>query len=230
MILKRKGLLSKVLTVLTTRPLGLWPTARGYFLFALTRRLRPLFLGVASGVSFGRNVRLQKLRCVSAERPGASVALGDHTVVYENAQIAAYGSGRIEIGSHSIIGDVRIYARDKITIGKRAVFSWNVFLQDFTPHPIEPALRARQLESMAEHFQPAFDGHKAAVERFAWEFPTDPIVIGDDVWFGANTTVLPGARIGAGSIVAAGAVVTRGEYPNGSILAGNPARVVKSVG
>lgn len=226
---KRKGLLSKLLTILTTRPLGLLPITHGYFLFALTRHLRPLFLGPASGVRLGRNVRLQRLRCVSAERPGARVELGDHSVVYENAQIAAYGTGRIELGDHSIVGDVRIYARASIRIGKRAVFSWNVFLQDFTPHPIEPAARARQLVSMTDHFQPAFDGHKPTVERFAWEFPTDPIVIGDDVWFGANTTVLPGARIGSGSIIATGAVVTRGEYPPGSVLAGNPARVVKSV-
>jgi acetyltransferase-like isoleucine patch superfamily enzyme len=38
-------------------------------------------------------------------------------------------------------------------------------------------------------------------------------VIGDDVWFGANTTILPGVKIGSGSIIARGAVVTRGKYP-----------------
>lgn len=54
-----------------------------------------------------------------------------------------------------------------------------------------------------------------------------PVVIGDDVWLGANTTILPGVRIGSGSIVAAGAVVT-GDVPPYSIVGGVPARVLRS--
>jgi maltose O-acetyltransferase len=53
-----------------------------------------------------------------------------------------------------------------------------------------------------------------------------PPVIEDDVWLGANVTVLPGRRIGTGSIVAAGAVVSS-DVPPGSVVAGNPARVIK---
>jgi acetyltransferase-like isoleucine patch superfamily enzyme len=51
------------------------------------------------------------------------------------------------------------------------------------------------------------------------------VVIGDDVWIGARAIILPGARIGAGAIIAAGAVV-RGEIPAMAIAAGVPARVV----
>ncbi len=54
-----------------------------------------------------------------------------------------------------------------------------------------------------------------------------PVVIGDDVWLGANTTILPGVHIGSGSIVAAGAVVT-GDVPPYSIVGGVPARVLRS--
>ena len=50
-------------------------------------------------------------------------------------------------------------------------------------------------------------------------------VIEDDVWLGANVTVLPGRRIGTGSIVGAGAVVTSDVSPF-SVVAGNPARVI----
>ncbi len=53
-----------------------------------------------------------------------------------------------------------------------------------------------------------------------------PPVIEDDVWIGANVTVLPGRRIGTGSIVAAGAVVAS-DVPPYSVVAGNPARVIK---
>lgn len=54
-----------------------------------------------------------------------------------------------------------------------------------------------------------------------------PIVVEDDVWFGANVTVTAGVRIGRGSVVAAGAVVTR-DVPPYSIVGGVPARVLRS--
>lgn len=54
-----------------------------------------------------------------------------------------------------------------------------------------------------------------------------PIVIEDDVWVGAGTIVLPGVRIGTGSIVGAGSVVTN-DVPPRTVVAGNPARVVRS--
>jgi acetyltransferase-like isoleucine patch superfamily enzyme len=50
----------------------------------------------------------------------------------------------------------------------------------------------------------------------------------DDVSIGGNVTVLPGVRIGAGALVGAGSVVTRDVEP-GTVVAGNPAVVVKRV-
>ena len=52
------------------------------------------------------------------------------------------------------------------------------------------------------------------------------IVLEDDVWVGSSAIILSGVRIGKGAVVAAGAVVTR-SVPAGSIVAGNPARIVK---
>jgi len=52
------------------------------------------------------------------------------------------------------------------------------------------------------------------------------VTIEDDVWIGANSTVLPGVTIGSGSIVASGSVVTR-DIPSNVIVAGVPARVLK---
>ncbi|MDM4769741.1 acyltransferase [Solimonas sp. SE-A11] len=54
-----------------------------------------------------------------------------------------------------------------------------------------------------------------------------PISIGDDVWIGANVMVLPGVTIGRGSVVAAGAVVTK-DVPEYSLAVGVPAKPVKS--
>lgn len=51
-------------------------------------------------------------------------------------------------------------------------------------------------------------------------------VLEDDVEVGANAIILGGVRVGRGSIVGAGAVVTR-DVPAGSVVAGNPARVLR---
>ncbi len=53
------------------------------------------------------------------------------------------------------------------------------------------------------------------------------VVIGDDVWIGQRVIILPGVTVGKGCIIAAGAVVTK-DVPEYSVVAGVPARVVKS--
>ena len=52
------------------------------------------------------------------------------------------------------------------------------------------------------------------------------VVIGDDVWVGTRSIILPGVTLGKGSIVGAGSVVTK-DVPAYAIVAGNPARVIK---
>ncbi len=63
-------------------------------------------------------------------------------------------------------------------------------------------------------------------ERRAGAHRFDAITIGDGVWIGANATVLPGVSIGAGSVVAAGAIVTQ-DVPEDVLVGGVPARVIK---
>ena len=52
------------------------------------------------------------------------------------------------------------------------------------------------------------------------------VIIGNDVWIGANVIILPGVKIGDGAIIGAGSVVTK-DVEEYSIVAGNPAKVVK---
>ena len=62
-----------------------------------------------------------------------------------------------------------------------------------------------------------------------WDSPrvaSTRIDIGDDVWIGHGAIILSGVKIGSGSIIAAGAVVTR-DVPPGAIVGGNPAKVLK---
>ncbi|KAH6667066.1 trimeric LpxA-like protein [Plectosphaerella plurivora] len=55
-----------------------------------------------------------------------------------------------------------------------------------------------------------------------------PVIIEDGVWICGNVTILPGVTIGCGATVAAGAVVTK-NVPPMTIVAGNPARVVREI-
>lgn len=55
-----------------------------------------------------------------------------------------------------------------------------------------------------------------------------PITIEDKVWIGINSTILPGVTIGYGSIIGAQSVVTH-DVPPMTIVAGNPARVIKKI-
>ena len=55
----------------------------------------------------------------------------------------------------------------------------------------------------------------------------DPVVIGSGCWLGTGSIILPGTRLGRNVVVAGGAVV-RGDIPDHSVVAGVPAKIVRS--
>lgn len=69
--------------------------------------------------------------------------------------------------------------------------------------------------------------HAFAEERRGDLLPA-PVTLGRNVWVGAGARILPGVTIGDGAIVGAGAVVTR-DVPPRTVVAGVPARVIKSI-
>ena len=55
-----------------------------------------------------------------------------------------------------------------------------------------------------------------------------PVIIGDNVWLGAKSSIMPGVKIGNGVVVAANAVVTH-DIPDNCVVAGVPARIIKQI-
>lgn len=67
-----------------------------------------------------------------------------------------------------------------------------------------------------------------AEKRRDWEVFCAPIRIEEDVWIGAGAVILSGVTIGARSVIGAGSIVTK-DVPSDTIVAGNPARVIRSL-
>ena len=66
-----------------------------------------------------------------------------------------------------------------------------------------------------------------ATRNTAYEYGAD-ITIGDNVWIGANSVILPGVTIGSNTVIGAGSVVNR-DIPDWSVAAGNPCRVIRPI-
>ncbi len=68
---------------------------------------------------------------------------------------------------------------------------------------------------------------EAEARNQGWEV-AKPIKIEDNVWIGGGAILLPGVRVGRNAVVGAGAVVTR-NVPANTVVAGNPARVIREI-
>jgi len=132
--------------------------------------------------------------------------------------LISQGSGIISIGSNTTIrNDSVVGSVASISIGNNVIISNSVHIYDNNNHPTSPAVRKRMTEK-------GFYG-----TEWGWEnAESSPVVINDNVWICERATILKGVTIGEGSIVACNSVVTK-NVPAFSLVAGNPAKVVKSI-
>ena len=122
-----------------------------------------------------------------------------------------------------------VYIRDKVTIGDRAVIMMGAVINigaeigEETMIDMNVVLGGRAKVGKKCHI-----GAGAVLAGVIEPPSADPVVVEDNVVIGANAVVLEGVRIGAGSVVAAGSVVTE-NVPSGVVVAGTPAKIIKSV-
>lgn len=134
-------------------------------------------------------------------------------------ELRSYG-GSIAIGDcvwMSVRG--QIVSAIRVEIGDHSIFGRDVYISDTNEHPTDALARRDQTDGAQKNGTPP-DRTKAAAA---------PVRIGSDVWVGERAFILKGVTVGDGSIVAAGSVVTT-DVPAATIVAGNPARVVKRLG
>jgi len=159
----------------------------------------------------------------------ARIRLGDHVVVDRYARLVANGAkARIDIGDASAVFPYALLRTDggAIQIGRFcAVHDYTVIYGYGGVHIGDDVHIASHTVIVASDHDYALLG----TERFSCDLSGKGIHIEDSVWIGANVVVLDGVRIGRGSVVGAGAVVSR-DIPAHSLALGVPARVVKQIG
>ncbi len=114
--------------------------------------------------------------------------------------------GQIVVGDDTFLCSTTIVAYDSVTIGRNVTFGPLVTIMDCDGHHID-----RRIPD---------DNIAALVMR--------PISIGENCWIGSGAVILKGVTIGRNSVVAINSVVTK-SVPENCVVAGNPAKVVKTI-
>lgn len=152
----------------------------------------------------------------SLAEPG--VSLDEGSTVYLGTMFDVGPEGRVHIGRYALIHGAWIICDAAVEIGDYALISWNVVLMDTYRAASEPAARRRELKRMSA----------SPRRRLEAAAPARPIRIGRNVWIGFDCCVLPGVKIGEGSVVGARSVVVE-DVPPFTLVAGNPARRIRAI-
>lgn len=170
------------------------------------------------GMKLGRKVSFHGVPIVF-HCDGSTISVGDRVGMCSDSRHTALGvahpvilrtlrpGATLSIGADSGLSGTTICAARSVRIGERCLIGADVMITDTDFHPLAPEGRRYRSELHAR---------------------AEPIEIEDDVFIGARVIILPGVRIGTGSVVGAGSVVTR-DIPAYSVCAGNPARVIRNL-
>ena len=176
-------------------------------------------------IKYGKGLKLKGVPVIFNKK-GAQLDIGDNVIIkssflsnlvglYSRTIIVTRAPGaKIQIGDNVGISGATIYARKGIYIGDNTCIGGNTKILDNDFHPIEAETRNRLLAD-------ASGGDSDLV-------PAKEIHIGRDCFIGCNTIILKGTELGDGCVVGAGAVVS-GRFEAGSVIAGNPAKIIRKI-
>ena len=166
---------------------------------------------IGTGHVIGPNSRVILLRGATKEQ----VVL-ESGVCLEGSIVVSCG-GKVVMREHSRLGgSSEILCVDSVEIGAYAEIAINTTICDNNNHPVSPELRRK--------IRVAPFGH----ELRGWQHSAHaPISIGENAWIGTGVRICKGVTLGKNSIAAACSVVTK-STPDNCIVAGNPAKIVKT--
>jgi acetyltransferase-like isoleucine patch superfamily enzyme len=131
--------------------------------------------------------------------------MGCRVVVQRHAMVSVRSGALLEIGDRTRIGsDAVIASGQSVIIGKSVLIAARCYIGDYGHAFLESSRPVME--------QGAEDGR--------------PVTIGDGSWLGINVCILPGATLGRNCVVAANSVV-RDSFPDASVIAGVPAKLVR---
>ena len=143
------------------------------------------------------------------------LSIGDRTICSAKIYFEREGAA-VRVGSRSVLGRSAILSAQEVIVGDDVLIASNVTISDHDSHSV--FWRERRSDTTDW-----YEGRKN------WQHvKIGPVVIEDKVWIGMGAIVLEGVRIGEGSVVGAGSVVTK-NVPRYSLVAGNPAKVIRKL-
>lgn len=135
-------------------------------------------------------------------------------------------NGLVKIGNNVHLGGVQFISKTEIEVKDDVTMAWGIVIYDHDSHSIDWEYRKNDNTQCYEDYF-AYNGNNI-VNKDWTHVKTGKITIESKVWIGFDVTILKGVTIGEGSVVGAKSVVTK-DVPPWIVVAGNPARVVKTL-
>ncbi|MEO7986321.1 MAG: DapH/DapD/GlmU-related protein [Gemmatimonadales bacterium] len=138
---------------------------------------------------------------------GSNIALEPGVVIQRNSALYTRPGSRLAIGEGCRIGtDVVVSVAQSVTLGREVLLAPRCYISDHNHQFTDPTV---------------------PVMHQGMTTPA-PVTIGDGSWLGINVSVLAGVTLGRNCVVAANSVVTT-SFPDGSVIGGAPARLLRTV-